>query len=91
VGEYVHPRHSKGNEADEFSWLKNNWPGEDIGCDRKYETMVFLAGERCVATDCGCGLPSIDGSERDMLPANTAKEAAENHMVLCKKYAEIQP
>ena len=82
VGEYVHPRHSKGNEADEFS---------DIGCDRKYETMVFLAGERCVATDCGCGLPFIDGSERDMLPANTAKEAAENHVVLCKKYAEIQP
>src|SRR5262245_20633370 len=65
VGEYVHPKHSNGSEADESRWLKANWPGEDIGYKRKYETMVFRAGERCKAKDCNCGLPSTEGSELD--------------------------
>src|SRR6266446_3892048 len=57
VGEYVHPRHSNGSERAEADWLKDNWPGENIGCDRKYETMVFKARAPCKAKDCGCGLP----------------------------------
>lgn len=84
VGEYVHPRHSCGNERDEAAWLKKNWPGEDIGVGRKYETMVFKAGPIC---ECGCGLPAISGHEIDFLPANTSKEARENHMRLCEKWS----
>ncbi len=53
VGEYVHPCHGMGNDAKEAKWLEENYPGEDIGANRKYETMVFLAGERCVSVGCG--------------------------------------
>jgi len=83
VGEYVHPRHGQGSERKEAEWLKDNWPGEEIGCGRKYETMVFKAGEPC---SCGCGLPKIDGSEIDAQGYNTAKEATEGHMFLVEKY-----
>lgn len=86
VGEYVHPRHGMGSEQREAEWLKDNWPGEDIGCDRKYETMVFKAGERC---ECGCGLPTIEGSEVDFAGYNDAKSANEGHLRLCDKYAEL--
>ena len=61
---------------------------EEIGCDRKYETMVFEAGKPCVAKDCGCGLPAISGSELDCLGANDAGTATKNHMQLCKKWAK---
>src|SRR5262245_46801635 len=57
VGEFVHPRHGGGSEIEEARWLRANWPGEDIGLDRKYETMVFRAGDPCETKDCGCGLP----------------------------------
>ena len=83
IGEYVHPRHSNGSEAKEAAWLKDNWPGEEIGYGRKYETMVFKAGEPC---SCGCGLPKIDGSDIDAQGYNTAKEATEGHMSLVEKY-----
>jgi hypothetical protein len=60
---------------------------EEVGYQRKYETMVFNAGEPCSAEGCGCGLPALkDGMELDFLPANDAKTATENHMQLCKKY-----
>jgi hypothetical protein len=45
VGAYIHPQRSQGNEQTEAEWLKTNWPGEDIGFGRKYETMVFKAGD----------------------------------------------
>lgn len=60
---------------------------QDIGCDRKYETMVFLAGKPCASKECGCGLPSISGSELDYAPANDPKTAKDNHMKLCRKWA----
>lgn len=88
VGEYVHPRHSNGSEMQEAGWLKANAPGEDIGCGRKYETMVFLAGKRCSSKDCGCGLPEISGSELDFRGYNTAREARDGHMALCVKWAK---
>ncbi len=86
VGEYVHPRHS-GSEPKEAEWLKDNWPGEDIGYNRKYETMVFRAGEPCMAEGCGCGLPQIDGTECSSAGYNDAKAAKEGHMRLCQEYA----
>ena len=61
---------------------------EDIGCNRKFETMVFKAGVLCTAKECGCGQPSIDGSELDFDAYNTVKEATEGHMAMCEKWAK---
>ena len=88
VGEYVHPRHSGSSEKTEAEWLKKNWPGEDVGYGRKYETMVFEAGAPCADAKCGCGLPSIGGSELDARGYNSAKDAREGHMKLCRKWAK---
>ena len=46
--------------------------------------MVFKAGKLC---DCGCGIPSIDGSELDFTPYNDAKSATKGHMKLCNKWS----
>lgn len=88
VGEYVHPRRAKGGELTEEKWIKENWPGEDVGLDRKYETMVFKAGEPCDSTVCGCGLPEIDGEELGFDGYNTAREATVGHMAMCAEWAE---
>lgn len=90
VGLFVHPRHSDGKETSEFEWLKRNPNGEEIGYERFYETMVFETGERCTAKNCNCGLPSISGSELDMLGYKTAGEAAKGHLELCIKWATQQ-
>lgn len=60
---------------------------DTVGCDRKYETMVFLAGKTCQSKECGCGLPEISGSELDFLGYNNAGEARAGHMKLCVKWA----
>ena len=60
---------------------------EDIGCDRKYETMVFKAGKPCAAKGCACGLPKIIPNELDTLVYNDAKSATEGHMKLCRKWS----
>jgi len=64
---------------------------EEIGCGRKYETLVFKGnGETCTAAGCACGLPYIDPSEIDSLCCNTAGEATKNHYALCAKWARRQ-
>ena len=87
VGEYVPPRNSGGGEQTEAKWLMENWPGENIGFNRKYETMVFRAGKVCRKTGCKCGLPMIGSDELTCLGANQAGQAARNHMNLCREYA----
>lgn len=77
--------HRKGDDFDHAYMQKFGY--EEIGYDRKYETMVFKAGNPCSSDSCGCGLPEINGSELDSLAANDAKLAAENHMKLCQKWA----
>lgn len=89
VGEYVHPRHSGGSEQKEMIWLKDNWPGEDVGLDRKYESMVFLAGDRCVLPECMCGMPVTDGYQRDFRGYDRRDNAARGHIELCKKWSNI--
>lgn len=84
VGEYVHPSMSGSSESTEEEWLKKNAPGADIGFNRKYETMVFKVGKLC---GCGCGLPSISGSEIDFAGYMTAKEATEGHYKFLKIYS----
>lgn len=90
VGAYVHPRHSGGSEQKEAAWLKENWPGEDIGLDRKFETMVFRCGEPCSAEGCGCGQPMLDGGmELDSAAYNDIKSANEGHLAMCEKWSAI--
>ena len=88
VGEYVHPRHSRGSEQAEQEWLRKNYPGEEIGCGRKYETMVFLAGKQCASKECECGLPEISGSELDFAGYNTGGDARAGHLRLCAKWSK---
>ncbi len=87
VGELVHPLHSVGSENSEMEWLEKNWPGEDIGAGRKYETMVFLAGEPCTAPGCNCGLPSTEEGVDLARGYDTAGDATAGHMSLCAVYA----
>jgi hypothetical protein len=61
-------------------------PFETIGAGRMYETMVFKAGAPCKAKDCGCGLPTIDGSELDFAPYNDAGSATAGHMKIVAKW-----
>ena len=76
-------RYRKGDDFDAHYF--NRFGYQEIGCGRKYETYVFHAsGAEC---ECGCGLPKIDFSELDFLPANDAKTARASHMELCHKWA----
>jgi len=84
---YVHPSKSQGGEKAEFEYLNKNPNGDQIGCDRFYETMVFLAGERCREKGCNCGQPVISGSELDFLGYQEAGEAAKGHYKMCLKFA----
>lgn len=59
----------------------------EIGLDRKYETMVFEAGEPCSSPDCGCGLPTIASSELDVEFYNDRKSANAGHLELCGKWS----
>lgn len=58
---------------------------EDIGYQRKYETMVFMAEpnyeHRC------CQWKMASASEIDGDSYNDAADATEGHMALCEKYA----
>jgi hypothetical protein len=84
--------HMMGDNFD-YAYMKR-FGFEEVGCDRKYETMVFKAGEPCTREDCGCGIPAIDGSELDFGAYNTAGEATEGHMKMVEKWlrgAATQP
>lgn len=59
---------------------------EDLGFNRKYETMVFRAGKPCALKSCGCGLPAIDGQEIDCAGYNDPASAASGHVRLCEKW-----
>lgn len=90
VGEYVHPRHGAGSEQTEAMWLLENGPGEDIGPNRKYETMTFKAGAPCDADGCKCGIPRHSGTDLDFDGYNDAGSATEGHHVMCMRVAERQ-
>jgi hypothetical protein len=76
--------HLKGDNFD-FEYMKK-FGFEEIGCGRKYETMVFLAGKPCTDKKCGCGLPAISGLELDGDGYNNAGDATVGHMKMIKKY-----
>lgn len=79
-------RHLEGDEFD-YAYMKR-FGYEDIGCERKFETMVFKAGKPCEAKECRCSLPEIDGSELDFMGYENARDAADGHLKLCLKWAK---
>lgn len=78
-------RHLKGDTFN--SAYMKRFGFEEIGCGRKYETMVFPAGVPCSSLECGCGLPEIGGSEEDVNGYNDAKAATQGHYEMCKKWS----
>lgn len=62
---------------------------EEIGLDRRYETMAFkTTGEVCRNPKCNCGLPTIIPEEIEFEGYNTAGEAAKGHMKICLKVSK---
>lgn len=79
-------QHLKGDNFD-AAYMERFGYGE-LGCARKYETMVFLAGKRCKTPECGCGLPELaNASELDFLGYQAAGAARAGHMKLCQKWS----
>ena len=71
----------------ELEFIKRNGY-EEIGANRKYETMVFKSkkGEyECCPFEIDSG-----GSDVEMDGYNTAEDAMKGHYELCEKYASIQ-
>lgn len=52
-------------DARRADWMRKHGY-EEIGCDRKYETMVFRVTGHCESPDCQCGLPTISGNDLQM-------------------------
>jgi len=64
-------------------------PYQEIGLDRKFETMVFKVIDHCKDDGCNCNQPEIDPYDIDFLSYNNALEAREGHMKLCMKWASM--
>lgn len=89
VGEYIHPRHAQGSEQAESEYLVEHPFGEEIGCNRLFETMVFRAGAPCTEEGCQCGLPELaDAGELDSRGYNTRGDATKGHHAMCLKWAD---
>lgn len=73
-------------DAREYDYLRK-LGYDDIGHGRKFETMVFRAGEPCSELECACGLPKIDGQELDVEGYNDAGAATRGHYAMCEKWA----
>lgn len=78
--------HLKGDAFD-AAYMKR-FGFNEVGCHRKFETMVFRAGTPCTVPECNCGMPEIDGKELDMEAYNEAGAATDGHMAMCEKWAE---
>jgi hypothetical protein len=58
---------------------------EDIGCDRKYETMVFKSkksNHKC------CPYVMISGEDIDFCGYNTPEDAYKGHIKICNKWSK---
>lgn len=63
---------------------------EEIGYDRKYETMVFKA-VKCKPNEClACKWRQASGSDVDMVGYQTPSEASAGHLRMCQKWAKKQ-
>lgn len=65
---------------------------EDIGYNRKYETMVFGSGPPCDADGCKCEMPlPVAYNEIEMKGYNDPAAASHGHFALCLKYSDLRP
>lgn len=78
---YTENSSKKGDDFDHEYMQKFGY--EDIGCDRKYETMVGHAQK--VKRGC-CPYRMVD-FDLDFKSYNTAEEAYKGHMKMCAKFA----
>ena len=79
-------QHRKGDDYDAVYFKRFGY--EELGCDRKYETMVFLA--QSDPSKC-CPWRVADASELEMHGYNEADAAAEGHRAMVAKYARQRP
>lgn len=80
--------HGKVIEGRGDEWDRNyfnEFGYDDIGLDRKYETMVFKA--KADKSKC-CQWRMASAEELDMEGYNDPEEAAAGHMRMCLKWAE---
>lgn len=64
-------------------------PAQPIGCDRKYETMVFVVDGKCEDPSCGCEQPNHNGHNVDFDAYNEPGPATKGHWAMCVKWAEL--
>lgn len=76
-------KHLKGDYFD-FAYM-DKFGYENIGLDRKYETMVFKAKKS--KNKC-CPYEIIVSKEMDSNGYNTPEEAYKGHLNLCKKWSK---
>ena len=74
-------KHLKG-DAKEYAYQKK-YGCEEIGCGRKYETMVFM-GQRSSHKCCPYGVAEF--SELDFAGYSTPEDAYKGHMKMCLKF-----
>lgn len=72
----------------EYTYDPESFDYIELGYQRKYETMVFKAGAKCVSKDCECGLPTIDGRELGFKGYNKRGDAIKGHYAMCLKVAK---
>jgi hypothetical protein len=80
---YAENVHRKGDDFDHEYMKKFGY--EEIGCGRKYETMVFKArksGHQC------CPYEADVTHDVDMQGYNDAAAAAKGHLALCEKWSK---
>lgn len=56
---------------------------QEIGLDRKFETMVFRVDGVC---ECGCGMPTHNGESIDFDGYSNRATANAGHEAMCQKY-----
>ena len=79
-------KHLKGDEFDSVYFKRFGF--EEIGCDRKYETMVFKAEKRKGKEWQCCPFKIIVEENVDMKGYNDAVSATKGHMKLCDKWSK---
>jgi len=79
-------RHLLGDTFDVAYMKKFGY--QDIGCDRKYETMVFKAVKMPKGRCSACLYTISSGDEVDFLGYNDAASAYKGHLKLCKKWSK---
>jgi len=77
-------KYRKGDDFDSAYMKKFGF--EEIGCDRKYETMVFKAKKAKDENKC-CPWRIIVEKEVDFDGYNSANDAYKGHLKMCKKWS----